>query len=284
MKPKIEKLDWKNIPALEEIVDLQQRVWNDSPRNAVPSHLLAIAQDTGGMVLVARNKSGQALGFLLALGTTQGELILHQLGVAPNARSQNIGLKLCLTLFSEAQKKGITKISWTFDPLRSANANLYLEKLGSVASKYTINKYGKVASKLYGENPTDRLTCDWDITSPEVSSKITMARPKTRLPTTLQQLADLPIVTEPIKNPKQTPDQFLVEIPYDIDQLEATEKTRWRWQLREILTSVLETDSANQTKKSGTHKIIGLVIDQPKASLNKKSYYLIRKKNYVKNH
>src|SRR3972149_8593105 len=61
----IQKLDWRDIPQLEEIVGLQDRVWNFGVSNVVPSHLLAVVEETGGDLLAAYGSSGKPEAFTL---------------------------------------------------------------------------------------------------------------------------------------------------------------------------------------------------------------------------
>jgi chorismate synthase len=271
-------VDWKNIPELEEVVDLQQKVWGMGPRDAVPSNLLAIAGDTGGAIITAKNSAGELEGFVFTMGMTDGSLILHMIGVEENKRyKKDLGWNLSVLQMLEAQKNGVKRIVWTFDPMRGSNARLNLEKLGAVVDKYTVNKYGKVESELYGESPTDRFTAKWEIDSPRVAERIHQVGKGEYRPLSLNEVNQLQVLYEPLENWESTPDKFLVEIPYDIDNLPEEEKVVWRMNLRNILTSVLDTETA-QSHSAGHFSITGLATGRLIDSQDKQSFYVLSKK------
>lgn len=236
----LEIVDWSNNGTLKELVDLQMRVWGMPEKDAVPDNVLAIAGDTGGSVIVARNSEGKIEGFVLTMGVTDGTLFLHMIGVDPESRyKKDLGWNLSVLQLLTAQEKGVEKIVWTYDPMRGSNARLNLEKLGAIVQKYTINKYGKQDNQLYGESPTDRFTAEWNISDPRVLDRLRNIQSGDYQPKALQDVSHLKILEGAITDPKSAPDEFLVEIPYDIDLLPEEEKIKWRKKLRKILTSTL---------------------------------------------
>jgi predicted GNAT superfamily acetyltransferase len=56
--------------------------------------------------------------------------------------------------------QGIDLITWTFDPLMSANAYLNLNRLGATSSTYLVNVYG-AGHGLNAGLETDRLLVEW---------------------------------------------------------------------------------------------------------------------------
>lgn len=274
-----EIVDWTNIPVLEEVVDLQQRVWGMPERDAVPSNLLAIAGDTGGNVLIARDSEGQIEGFILTMGVSDGTLFLHMIGVDPESRyKKNLGWNLSLLQLLIAKEKGITKIVWTYDPLRGSNARLNLEKLGATVQKYTINKYGRQNNELYGEDPTDRFTAEWDIDDPRVTERLRKIESGEYRPKTLQEVAGLLILEEAMVDSSIAPAEFLVEIPYDIDELPADQTASWRVRLRGILTSILDTESAILGKTTNDFAVTGFATGQDDTENTVRSFYIISRR------
>ena len=67
----------------------------------------------------------------------------------------------------------VEKIFWTFDPLESANAHLYLRKLGGIITRYLIDYYGDVNSGMHKGLSTDRAIVEWNINDRHVKDKIT---------------------------------------------------------------------------------------------------------------
>ena len=66
----------------------------------------------------------------------------------------------------------INKIFWTYDPLESVNANLYIKKLGGVIFRHLIDYYGSINSKIHSGLPTDRFIVEWSIRSQPVEDRI----------------------------------------------------------------------------------------------------------------
>jgi chorismate synthase len=234
---------------LVAVEELQMEVWGMPERSVVPTNLLAIVGDTGGDIIVAKNNREIPVGFVFTVGTVKNTLILHMIGVHPDFRlHKDLGWNLSVLQGLLALRKGISKIAWTFDPLRGSNARLNLEKLGGVATKYTVNKYGIERNQLYGEVPTDRFTIEWDLRNPRTIQRLLDVQAGRLVPLSLADVAHLPVIVsaEGILPPK-----FLVEIPFDVDTVPAAERDevmiRWRTQLRNIFGQVLSCETTTET-------------------------------------
>lgn len=107
---------------------------------------------------------GAILGFL---GLHDGEVVLHShiMGFLPEARGRGMGFALKLDQRAWALERGITQISWTFDPLVRANAYFNLTKLGAEAAAYYPDFYGAMQDEINGGGQTDRLLATWSLTS-----------------------------------------------------------------------------------------------------------------------
>ena len=151
------------------IVTLQEAVWGPRAVVGVP-HLIAVSH-TGGTVLLARDaaEGDRAVGFCygfvgLDVATdSPPEPILwsHMLAVIPTHRGRGLGRQLKLAQAERARHRGLSRVLWTFDPLEARNAHLNLSRLGAVASRYSINRYGPMDDELNVGLDTDRLVADW---------------------------------------------------------------------------------------------------------------------------
>ena len=65
-------------------------------------------------------------------------------------------------------ERGVTRMFWTFDPLRARNAHLNLNKLGAVVREYRENMYGETDSELHRGIGTDRFVAVWRLDSDRV--------------------------------------------------------------------------------------------------------------------
>ncbi|MBI4238608.1 MAG: hypothetical protein HY696_09380 [Deltaproteobacteria bacterium] len=67
------------------------------------------------------------------------------------------GRRLLLAAAEQASAAGHTTLEWTYDPLESVNAYLYLHKLGAVATAYFDGYYPIKTAGLRANLPQDRL-------------------------------------------------------------------------------------------------------------------------------
>src|SRR5262245_57864350 len=169
--PSFDLVDGRRVSTdpLNLLCSLQAITWGMPPELLVPSNVLAIMADTGGAILAAYDPAlgftaEGWLGFIIGLGSSTGTLVSHMLGVREDVRgAADIGWHIKVIQAYEALRTGHHAMSWTFDPMRGANAKLNLEKLGAVVSTLTIDKYGVLPSTLYGDVPSDRFTAQWDL-------------------------------------------------------------------------------------------------------------------------
>jgi len=90
------------------------------------------------------------------------------LAVLPAWRGRGLGLQLKWAQREAALARGLGAVTWTFDPMRAANARLNLRRLGAVARDYLPDLYGRTSSALHHGLATDRLLARWELTSPRV--------------------------------------------------------------------------------------------------------------------
>ncbi len=164
--------------ALALLARLQGEIWGMPPSEWVPANFLAVLADTGGSVLAAyRADAGWTpagwLGFAIAAGGRSGVAVSHMLGIREDARGgHDLGWLLKAIQAHEAVAAGHHAMTWTFDPMRGANARLNVEKLGATISTLTIDKYGPLRSALYGDVPSDRFTAEWNLLAPRTHRRL----------------------------------------------------------------------------------------------------------------
>lgn len=260
------------LDALELVVELQRQTWGMTPEELVPANVLAVLADCGGTVLVAyRRDAGFTaagwLGFAISLGSCTGTLLSHMLGVRPDARGRHdIGWYLKVLQGYEALRQGYHAASWTFDPMRGANARLNLEKLGAVVKEFTVDKYGTLRSSLYGDVPSDRVTATWDLCSPATAKRLHLVAGGQYHPPSLASIGDLPVATVEILAAlvRDRPSRIAYRIPGDIDQLmrdEPAAAIAWRREMRQVLTALLTTASARLVDPAADPTQVGIAID-----------------------
>ncbi|MFQ6117939.1 MAG: hypothetical protein ACE5LQ_06700 [Candidatus Bipolaricaulia bacterium] len=159
---------------LLECERLQREIWGFAEQAVVPDHLLLTAIEGGGCLLGAYDGE-KLIGFVFSLVGLQDNRLKHSslmAGVLPEARYRGIGHRLKLAQRAFALKQGIELITWTFDPLQSANAHFNFKKLGTIARRYERDYYGDMRDQLNRDLPSDRLLAEWWLASPRVEAKI----------------------------------------------------------------------------------------------------------------
>ena len=239
--------------ALGLLVALQAEVWGMPPEETVPANLLAVLPDTGGSVLAAyRAAAGWTaegwLGFAIAAGSRGGVLVSHMLGVRAGLRGgHGLGWLLKAIQGYEAVRTGHHAATWTFDPLRGANARLNIAKLGATCAALTLDKYGPLRSALYGEVPSDRLVATWDLLDPAVAQCLAEVHAGRRSEPSASEILTVPAATPATTEHPGSPPRLCYEIPSDIDTLTRADPAaaaRWRSDMREVLGSLLATERA----------------------------------------
>lgn len=156
------------------VEDLQKEVWSVSDRDIVPLTHLVAAKHAGGQLIGARD--GQTLvGFVYGIvGLEHGRIIhhSHMLAVKPTSRNSDVGFKLKLAQRERVLDQGITRMTWTFDPLQSLNAHFNFCKLGVLSDTYKINFYGPQTSSALHQIGTDRLWVTWLLDSERVRRRL----------------------------------------------------------------------------------------------------------------
>jgi predicted GNAT superfamily acetyltransferase len=153
---------------LHDLEALFSRVWGASfPQTPFP--LLRALADTGGMVLGAYLGSGEearlvggATGFR-TVAHPRG-LRSHIVGVDTGFQGRGIGTAIKLWQRQWCLDRGITEMTWTFDPLVYRNAVFNIARLGAVGLAYHTDYYGPMDDDHNAGLPTDRVVLRWSLT------------------------------------------------------------------------------------------------------------------------
>ena len=167
--------DVEGIAEMRAVEDLQKEVWKVNDRDVVPSLMLIPAKEVGGILLGAFDEGilvGFAFGFV---GLERKQVVLHSdmLAVRPAYRNHGLGYKLKLAQRERALVRGITRMTWTFDPLQCRNAHLNFAKLGVTSDAYKVDFYGAETSSYLHQNVgTDRLWVTWELDDWRVEQRL----------------------------------------------------------------------------------------------------------------
>ncbi len=174
-------------------VELQRAVWGLQDIDVTSAIQMIATTFAGGSVHIAETGGGQPVGFAYAFPGLTGGPHLHSdmLAVLPEHQKRGVGVRLKWAQREEALGRGLTLITWTFDPLQAVNAHLNLRRLGANATEFHEDFYGLTSASLHHGLPTDRLLVRWQLNAPRVVERAAEAQPPAATP-----VPDLPRVND----------------------------------------------------------------------------------------
>jgi predicted GNAT superfamily acetyltransferase len=209
---------------------------------------LAHVNNYGAMAISGNEVVGAALGFLG--GDDRGSYLHSYIaGVKEARRGGNVGFALKQHQRAWSLEHGLTRVTWTFDPLVRRNAYFNLVKLGATAVDFHRDFYGSMQDDVNAGDLSDRILIEWSLDSPRViDASIHSAQPVdlvaldgTRTAVRLSVGAGGAPEVGAARGAIE-----LIQIPDDIVALRATDPglaRRWRLALRETLGAALEEGS-----------------------------------------
>ncbi|HEY8309240.1 MAG TPA: hypothetical protein VIG47_01725 [Gemmatimonadaceae bacterium] len=151
----------------EECVAIERETWGNLFTEAVPTTILRIAQEVGGVTAAAFAPDGRMLGFVFGItGVRDGELAhwSDMLAVRVGARDMGLGKRLKTYQRDLLREIGVRTMYWTYDPLVARNAYLNLHQLGARAVEYRPDFYGEdTGSVMHAALGTDRFIVAWSL-------------------------------------------------------------------------------------------------------------------------
>lgn len=224
--------------AMRALEGVQVEAWGYSDREVTPGTLFRISAMTGGIVLAAYpadESSPAPVGFAFGFPALSGERIWHHshlLAVHPDWRASGMAVALKLAQRERAVRQGLTRMTWTFDPLVARNARLNLGKLGATVTSYHADWYALEDNRA-AAFPADRLMAEWDLTQPHADRPAPPARGQIALEE-----------SEYTQEPGATRlylagNRLLAEVPTRAETLPEPVRLLWRHALRDVLSSYL---------------------------------------------
>ncbi|WP_242402936.1 acyl-CoA acyltransferase [Deinococcus deserti] len=224
--------------AFRALEDVQVAAWGYNDREVTPGTLFRVSAVMGGIVLAAYPDGGPeaqvpvglAYGFP-AMDARRQWHHSHLLAIRPQWRGTGMAVALKQAQRERALAQGLTRMTWTFDPLVARNARLNLGKLGARAAQYLPDWYALEDNRATAF-PADRFLVEWDLSSPGASHPA----PEARGVRVLEDTDGQPLFVDKAA----TASQVLAEVPLQAETLERTTRLAWRLALRECLTTYME--------------------------------------------
>lgn len=225
------------LPEYDECVVIERETWGSQFAEVVPSIILRISQEVGGVTAAAFAPDGSMLGFVFGItGVRDGELAhwSDMLAVRVGARDMGLGKRLKAYQRELLLETGVRKMYWTYDPLVARNAYLNLTQLGARPVEYRTNFYGEdTGSDLHSALGTDRFIVVWQLDDDTSRAGDLDA----------EEWEGTPLINEVL--PPVLPDDARVRIaiPNDIFAVidaDTKHATRWRETTRAAFTTYLD--------------------------------------------
>lgn len=239
------------------LVALFDEIWRPDPGNRPVSTDMLRALIHAGNYVSGAYLDGVLIGGSVGFFAAPAGQVLHShiTGVGERGRGRSVGYALKFHQREWALERGISDITWTFDPLVARNAYFNLAKLGAVPAEYHVDFYGDIGDELGGADESDRVLVSW---------RLDHARPPA--PAALESLgsAVTAIDTSDPAHPRAVTDGLseadvvVVPVPRDIEGMRRTDPamaSRWRKALRIALSELVE----NGDRRATFHRSAGYV-------------------------
>ncbi len=235
------------------VEEIQRAAFGLGTEAPVPGSLQRAVQDHGGLVLGAFTDiylAACAVGFLGWDGTTLYHYS-HLLAVRPEYQNHQLGFRLKSFQRDEVLGQGLSEIRWTYDPLSSRLAHLYLRRLGAEVTGYLLHHFGRLATSRDEGLETDRVSVTWTLAAPRVEDRLAGRRPARGEDEARWTAATAIVETEPgdsgIRRPTavaepSSPTAHL-EVPFDLDLVRTHEPgslRTWRHAVRDAFRLSLD--------------------------------------------
>ncbi len=246
-----------SIRPLETLHDMERacavlnEVWGIGPDEVseLQPHLLRALGFAGNYVVGAYAAGGgdrmvgaSACFFSEPLGAAMHS---HITGVLPARAGSGVGAAIKWHQRQWALERGLTRISWTFDPLIARNCFFNLTRLGARAETYFVDFYGAMKDGPNRGQPSDRIQVVWDLTASHVldCQRVVLdgvaGPPGPDIPDGTPTLLAPDASGAPLPGaPRPTGALARIGIPPDIELTRRSDPAlalRWRYALREAL-------------------------------------------------
>jgi len=244
---------------LNSCIDLQKNIWGlDDLGVTSPITLKALSMSDPEMSIVLGGYiDGEMAGFILTMPAMEPKTVYgHMLGVVEEYRDSGLGSLLLQTVMEQIQKRDISRMFWTYEPLESRNTHVYLNKNGAVVTAYKESCFEVDCDKHRGM-PLDRVLACLDIENPSIPEHV--------------ESLDEALDRYPVVRSDYMPDAdtVLVRIPSDLDSLRETsfeDASQARFETR-----VLFTEYLNKRGYLGHRLVSGMMNSEPQ------SYYVLER-------
>ncbi|WP_036330346.1 hypothetical protein [Microbispora sp. ATCC PTA-5024] len=237
---------------------LFNEIWRPDPSNAPATVELMRALSHAGNYVAAAFEGDRVVGASVAFLAAPAGEVLHS--HVTGAVRRGVGHALKLHQRAWAVARGLTRITWTYDPLVRRNAYFNLAKLGALPEEYLPEFYGPMADALNAGDESDRVLAVWRLGLPHVGEACSGRPFRPEVPD--GAVAGLAARDgRPVRGGTDGP-AVLVALPEDVEALRrgdpGTAKA-WRHAVREVLGGLMASGARVTGYAEG-----GYVVEPPR--------------------
>lgn len=242
-------VDLTDLPALHAVEALFDSIWHPEPGNRpITVEVMRALVKAGSYVtgaFLGEEMVGACVGFFAAPAGTA--LHSHIAGVAPAVQRRNVGRALKLHQRAWAMERGLSRITWTYDPLVARNAWFNIVRLGATPVEYLPDFYGVMQDTINASDQTDRLFVAWSLGSDAVVEACAGRTVPVDLDG-LQSGGAVPVLSRgagggPVIRSDVSGSPWLVAVPPDVETMRRQDPglaREWRQAVRAVLGGALD--------------------------------------------
>jgi predicted GNAT superfamily acetyltransferase len=245
-RARVEIREIEQLHELEEVTSLLSDLWNRDAEGQPLTTSLVRAMSTTGNYVAGSFLDGRLIGAAIAFFTSPPLAGIHShiTGVDGSAPVRGVGYALKLHQRAWALQRGISTITWTFDPLVRRNAHFNITKLGARAVEYLPNFYGRMSDGINVGEESDRLLIEWELLAPAVVSACENGRAATAHADGAPSVATvLRVAADGGPSPGRWDGPLAVlAVPADVEQMRVHapgQAHEWRVALRDLLGAAM---------------------------------------------
>jgi predicted GNAT superfamily acetyltransferase len=247
--------DMADLMAAHALID---SIWRPAPGAAPLSAETMRALAHAGNYVAAAYLDGRMAGTSIAfLADPPGQSLHSHITGALSGSGAGLALKLHQRQW--ALDRGLSRITWTFDPLVRRNAHFNLAKLAALPREYLTSFYGTMSDAINADDESDRILAVWPLADPAVTAAASGTPRRVTVPA--DAAPALIVRNEAPHLPAVTGRTVLVEIPADIERLRQDDPGKakaWRLAVREVLGGLM----AEGAEVTGFHGKRCYVVDR----------------------
>lgn len=229
---------------LEAVYRMYNEIWRPDPTNPPVTSELLRALSKAGSYISGAFDDGELVGACVGFFGAPSSCALHShiAGVSGAARGRHVGFALKVHQRAWSMLRGVSTVSWTFDPLVRRNAYFNLVKLAASGDEYLNNFYGFMHDEINGNDDSDRMLVNWHLESSAVADACAGSPLHVQADVETSSIA-LAVGAE--GGPELGSfdgDTLLVAVPADIEALRVQNPTcarQWRVAMRESLGAMV---------------------------------------------